>query len=379
MGKFIRHNSKKIKVLWITNIPSPYRVDFFEMLGEKFDLTVIFEKDKSNERDSSWININFNNFKSIILNGITVKTDSSFTFKIRKYLKDAGNYDVVILSNPLTLMGMYSIEYLKAHKIPFWIETDGGFPKEGKGFKEKIKTHFISSASKWLSTAEIHNKYYIQYGAKENEIYRYPFTSIKDTNVLLTPVSSNEKSILKEKLGITQKKVVLGIGQFIYRKGFDLLLNISDRFDDDVAVVLLGGDITEEYREIIKEKNIRNVFFSGFISREKIADYYKIADAFVLPTREDIWGLVINEALSYGIPTVTTNKCIAGLELIKNGVNGYIIESEDSEALYEAINNVLYSKRYMELSNNSLEIARKYTLEKMVEWHEKFINDRFRQ
>ena len=57
------------------------------------------------------------------------------------------------------------------------------------------------------------------------------------------------------------------------------------------------------------------------------------ADAFVLPTREDIWGLVINEAMAYGLPVVTTDRCNAGLELIKNNVNGYVVHVDDKGEL----------------------------------------------
>ena len=43
-----------MKILWLTNIPSPYRVKFFNELGTKCDLTVVFEKRSSSERDESW-------------------------------------------------------------------------------------------------------------------------------------------------------------------------------------------------------------------------------------------------------------------------------------------------------------------------------------
>ena len=52
-----------------------------------------------------------------------------------------------------------------------------------------------------------------------------------------------------------------------------------------------------------------------------------------MPTREDIWGLVINEAMAYGLPIITTDNCLAGLELIKNEENGYIIPVNNTELL----------------------------------------------
>ena len=56
-----------------------------------------------------------------------------------------------------------------------------------------------------------------------------------------------------------------------------------------------------------------------------------------MPTREDIWGLVINEALAYGLPTITTERCVAGLELIEDGVNGLLVPVGDVEALHQAM------------------------------------------
>ena len=49
------------------------------------------------------------------------------------------------------------------------------------------------------------------------------------------------------------------------------------------------------------------------------------ADIFVHPTETDVWGLVINEAMAHGLPIITTDGCVAGLELVKNNDNGFII------------------------------------------------------
>ena len=99
------------------------------------------------------------------------------------------------------------------------------------------------------------------------------------------------------------------------------------------------------------------------------------ADLFVLPTREDIWGLVINEALSQGLPVITTNKCIAGLELIEDGKNGYIIDVENEEMLLEKTNFFfsLSNEKRKNIMENCLNKINKYTLENMSTIHADFL------
>ena len=364
---------QKPKVLWLINIPSPYRVDFFETLGSAVDLTVVFEKSMSDERDKSWEQSSFSNFRGIVLGGLKVKTDSAFSFEILKYLKDAHRYDAVVVSNPMSMNGMLSILYLKSRGIPFSIETDGGFPKNGKGFRERLKHGMISSASVWLSTAQIHDAYYLAYGAKAEKIYRYPFTSVWEKDVLAAVLSDRQKQEWKRKLGISEEKVVLAVGQFIHRKGFDTLLRAAVGLDDRTAVVLLGGEETDVYRGIRLEADLKHIYYPGFISRDRIKAYYLAADVLVLPTREDIWGLVINEALAFGLPVITTDMCIAGTELVKDGVNGYLIHAEDEKSLADRLDAILSdSDLCRRMGENSLEIAKKYTIEEMVKWHEYF-------
>ena len=91
-----------------------------------------------------------------------------------------------------------------------------------------------------------------------------------------------------------------------------------------------------EIADTITEDN-KYILFVEFKRKEELAEYYKMADLFVLPTREDIWGLVINEAMAKGLPIITTDKCVAGLELIQNGMNGQIVKSDDISAIRDAV------------------------------------------
>ena len=169
---------------------------------------------------------------------------------------------------------------------------------------------------------------------------------------------------------IKTDKLILAVGQFIYRKGFDVLLNAYKDLSNDVSICLIGGEVTNEYKNIVKTNYMKNVIFIDNISKEKLVQYYLAADLFVLPTREDIWGLVINEAMAKGLPIITTDKCIAGIELVKDFENGFIVPA-DSESELLKLTNLLLNDEYLRrrISLNNLIKIRNYTFEKMVEQH----------
>ena len=358
-----------MKVLWLANVPSPYRVDFFNKLGRECELTVLFEKRTSEERDISWLNYNFLNFKGIILKGVSVTQDSAFCPTVLRYLKN-NRYDYIVLTNFTTPTGMLAIEYLRRRGISYWLESDGGFAKSGKGLKERVKRHFIKGAAAYFSTGSTHDEYYLQYGAKKDKLFRYPFTSIAENDILSAPATTAQKKEIRKKLNMTEQKIILSVGQFVYRKGFDLLLEACKSVDKSVGIYFVGGEATQEYLDIVAKYAMTNVHFVGFKGKGEIAEYYKAADIFVLPTREDIWGLVINEAMAYGLPVITTDMCAAGLELVENGVNGYIIPSENVTDLKSKLVGLVEDERLINnMACSSLQKISDYTVEKMAQIH----------
>ncbi|WP_313552507.1 glycosyltransferase family 4 protein [Aerococcus sp.] len=357
-----------LSILYLTNIPSPYRVSFFNELGKLCDLTVIFERFQSTEREKDWHDYNFETFKAIFLKGIKVSSNKAFDLNIRHYLKDK-QFDVIVIGNYSTPSGIFSINYLNSKKIPFLISVDGGLIDYEEGnFKKNLKTKLISSATAWLSTGEVTNQYLTYYGANEEQIHVYPFTTMKQDNIINHPLNKNEKTKLRTQLGIPYSNMVISVGQFIHRKGFDILIEASKRFKDNTGVYIIGGEPTEEYKELISHYSINNVYFLSFLEYEELKKYYLAADVFVFPTREDVWGLVINEAMANGLPVITTTSCVAGLEMIDEGINGYLVSKDDVEQLVEKTNEILSSEDLQHsMSLRSLETVQSYTIENMAE------------
>ena len=223
-------------------------------------------------------------------------------------------------------------------------------------------------ANQWLSTGVYTTKYLVHYGAKEEHVLHYPFSSLYEKDILESVPTQEEKKAFREMLGIEEKHMILAIGQFIHRKGFDVLMHAAKELNRDIGIYIVGGETTEEYRKLREDLDLPNIHFLGFQKKDRLALMYKAADLFVLPTREDIWGLVINEALAYGLPTITTDRCVAGLELIEDGVNGYVVPVGDEKVLAEKIQAVLASDME-KMGRASLEKVRPYTLENMARTH----------
>lgn len=274
-----------------------------------------------------------------------------------------------------TPTGMYCINYLKNRKIPFILNCDGGLIKQDSKIRYKMKKYFISKADFYITTGKESVKYLTYYGADESNIYVYPFSSIKD-NSIQKKLSEAEIKNIKKKNGIKEEKVILSVGQFIYRKGFDLLISMMKTLNRDIGVYIIGGNPNEKYLSIKNENQLDNVHFLEFKNSHDLEEYYKIANIFVLPTREDIWGLVINEAMAKGLPIVTTNKCVAGLELVENEKNGFIVPVDNEEELKKAIEKIINNKKLQEtMSNNNIEKIKSYTIENMAKVHIKIFEN----
>ncbi|MFJ5768869.1 glycosyltransferase family 4 protein [Psychrobacillus sp. NPDC093180] len=358
-----------MKVLIISNIPSPYRIDFFNELGKAVDLTVIFEAKLANEIKFNWNLEEIKWFKAKFLKESNIE-EKKVDWSILKYIKK-NYYDVIIVTSYAYLTEMVALLTLKFKKIPYYLEIDGGLIRTDENyFKSKLKSFLISNAKGYFSPSKSSDDFLVYYGADREQIYRYPFTSLKREDILNEVIQADEKSVLKKQLNIQEEKVVLSVGRFIHGKGFDVLLNACNEIGKDIGVYIVGGNPTDEYVKLKNKYNLTNVHFIGFKTKEELKNYYKAADLFVLPTRGDVWGLVINEAMCHGLPVITTDKCVAGIELIENYRNGFIVPVDHSGELSEKMNIILEDMETKNnMSNQNLEVIRKYTIENMVNKH----------
>lgn len=363
-----------MRVLYLTNYAAPYKVQFFDRLGKHVDLTVLFAgAEEQQVRSAAWFVDGDGGFEKVFLKKKAGSlAGEHLCLDVIDWLRKG--YDKIIIGGYSSPTAMLAMAWLRMKKIPFYMSVDGGLIREESAPKFRFKKMLVSAASEWISSGKYTTDFLVHYGAKRERVHEYPFSSLLAEDIRESVVSEQEQQALRSKLGISENKVVLSVGQFIHRKAFDILIRAAASLNDDTGIYIVGGEPTDEYLRMVQEHNLKNVHFVGFVKKERLALYYKAADLFALPTREDIWGLVIGEAMAYGLPVITTDRCVAGLELIENGTSGYIIPVEDVKALSDSIQAV-FDAGCKKMGAAALESIRPYTIENMVRAHISILKD----
>ena len=356
------------KILIVFNHPAPYKVRLFNELSKYFDLHVIFERDSASDRNKGFYFEEKYNFTTHKIHGLKVGTEGLLSRGVKKHLQK-NKYDLVIMNGYSHFPEMNAISYLKKEKKPYVLYINGGTIKKESGLKAKIKRHYIKQANAYFSPDEESDKYLLYYGASKDRILNYPYSTIYENEIINSKPNKGE---LRKELGIKFEKVFVSAGQLIKRKNYLSLVEEWQKFPENYGLFLIGdGKQRKEIEALIKEENLKNVVLTGFLSRAEMFKYFKASDAFLFPSKEDIYGHVINEALSQGIPVVSTNKVNSAHKLIKNGANGYLLQKLEGDDFRQAVDDVLKFDSF----KACLETAKDNTIEKMAEAHVKMINE----
>ncbi|WP_446786921.1 glycosyltransferase family 4 protein [Macellibacteroides fermentans] len=357
-----------IKVLFTTNLPSPYRLNFFNELSKHVDLTVFFFYQKG-EDNRPW-NYNSKNyqFKYKVLEEFKLKR---IRFNPKLYSEiNKEKFDFIIIGGYSLISEVLLIQYCKRKNLCYAINSDGGFINNRNIILEHFKKNLILSSKYWLSSGRKCTETLLHYGAIKANIYEYKFSSMWRNEILSEPLNNFQKELQKEKLSLSSDvKIILTVGQYINRKGIDIFLECANKLQDKKYLFLTVGQgpLKEKYIEYIQSNHLENVIIKDYMNKLELIEYFKAADLFLFPTREDIWGLVINEAISFGLPIIVSEHAGAAYDLIEG--NG-LITSLNSDEIVCSIREVLENE---ELANSfskaSIEIAKNYTIEAMVREH----------
>jgi len=337
------------KVILITNIPTPYRLPLFKVLHEEFrtrgiDFKVIFGALGYSRR--KWqIDMKDCTLSYEVLPTVRFRfadpEKSSFTYSgLLNVLRRERPGIVVTNGFSVATTKLWLLSFIRRTHYIIWSgainpgrATDGLFRRLHRKLLVKRATGFVAYGTGARD-------YLVALGAPTDRIQI-------GINTVDTAYFGRERDASEEiRQADSNRKRVLFIGDLTPRKGADRLLKVvqllAHRRQDFILDLVGSGDQRPELEQMTKELGITNyVVFHGYKQKRELSQYLNRATCFVFPTRHDIWGLVLVEAMAAGLPCVASIDAGATWDLIREGETGCAADFADLDFVTDKLNWVL--------------------------------------
>jgi len=309
----------KWRVAFVSVVPSPYQRDLFAALAERPEVALSVFYLEASSPDSPWPEKPLAAFEKI-LPGFWFPVGGA-RVHLNRALPDPREFDLVVLNTLMSVTAQRMMRgALRKRRWMFWGERLG----DRGSWHRKICAPLNQAAG----IAAI--------GSQAQTDYRQRFPKPRTFNI---PYHCALDRFLEQPRAprSSDEVVFLMCGQMIARKGVDLLLNAFSRLDHgrlllvgrEAELPLLMRDVPEHVRARIE--------YAGFQPPEALPALFARADVFVLPSRYDGWGVVVNQALGAGLPILCSDAVGAAHDLVEEGVNGELFASGDLDGLTAAL------------------------------------------
>ncbi len=333
---------KRSHVVYLTNIPAPYRERMHEMLANNpdFDYSVIYCS--ATEPNRQWT-FDKGRYKTIYLSGKS-NTLVHNNINVVKHLQEC-NPDVVISTgfNPTMLYGFFWCLLNGRKFIPF---TDGTLQSEmsltrvHKWVRKMVFSRAPSFIGASLGSIDLYKSYHV----KEDKIFRSCLCIENDQFVV--------------KVQEDKKYDLMFSGQLIDRKMPFFFVEVARQMKARIPalrLLILGdGPLRKEMLEKLDEYQIC-YDYPGFVQPKDLPQFYLQSKVFMFPTKNDPWGVVANEACAAGMPVITCGNAGVANDLIIHDHNGYVLPLQETVWADHACELLTNETLYQRLSANSMQ------------------------
>jgi glycosyltransferase involved in cell wall biosynthesis len=343
----------KKRITMITEIIAPYRIPVFNALAqhEAVDLHVIF----LSETDPS------------LRQWCVYKNEIKFSHQVLpSWRKTVGKYNVLLnwgswsaldqCSPEVVICGGYNylaswvtLLWTRWHQIPLllWSESNSRDRRGGHAPVEFLKMRFLNQCTGFVVPGESSSAYLRSLGVPPVAITVAPNAVDVAFFAREAEAARQEEKNLRRRLQLPER-FMLYVGRLIPEKGIFDLLEAYAKLDCDLrsalGLVFVGeGRSKAELLERAARISPGSVRCAGFIQRGELPAYYALAEALVFPTHTDPWGLVVNEAMSCGLPIVITRVAGCVEDLVEDGWNGYVVATEDVDNMSLAMESLAHN------------------------------------
>jgi glycosyltransferase involved in cell wall biosynthesis len=342
----------------VASHPIQYQAPLFRKLAKHADLTVYYAQDLAPEEQSrAGFSVGFNwdvdllsGYSHRFLNNVSANPGVSFagcdTPEIGALLEQ-GRYDAVLV------LGWYLKSFIQATwscrklGIPVMVRGDNHLLEPRSRLRKIVKRILYPFPLRVFDAAlyagQRSREYFEHYLYPRERLFFSPHSV--DETMFLKAANGKMGRDIRSELGITENEtVLLFAGKLIRRKRVqDLLMasRICEQRGTPAQIIIAGsGPLEGELRGLATELGVR-AHFMGFQNQSRIPAIYAASTVMVLPSDDESWGLVANEALACRVPIVLSSAVGAAPDLAADGRAGRVFRVGDHQHLAEMLMDVL--------------------------------------
>ena len=362
---------RRVRLAYLVSHPIQYQAPLLRRIAEEpeIDLTVFFGSDFSvrGYRDEGFgVGVKWDiplldgyrhEFLPRLRDRGTVSVASPLNYGIVSRLRGEGGdaaFDALWVHGYATVNAMHGIVAAKALGIPVLLRAEGWLGDRGRsGVRLAIKRAMFAGLKQMvngvLPIGRLNAEYWRHYFG--DEVPQFPMPYAVDNGYFAERAREAEagRAGLQAELGLDPARpVVLFASKLQSRKHCDNLIEAYARLPheagaDPHAYLVIVGDGAE--RAALERQAAATGFgsirFCGFRNQSELPRFFDLATVFVLPSRHEPWGLIVNEVMNAARPAIVSDDVGCAPDLIDDGVNGYIVPVGDVGALARALERVL--------------------------------------
>jgi len=350
------HNLKP-RILLIHAEMRSYRIRLFDTLSKEYDTTFLFMAGRNwaaqFPESQQW---KYKNLKPYPMIGYSKNFSPGLAYEL---VKRRCAYDVIISSELASFATHISFIVAKILRKKFIIWAEDWVWSRNIWFRIALPyvRYIVRHANACIIAGTKSRDFFISLGVQPTKLFAAPHCAVDFSKV---DVDFQKLNKLKQGANPHNKIVISYLSRVVRYKALDLLIRVFARLErerDDVLLLILGdGSFAPECKKLMQDLKVKNFFWPQYatpsgvrqdpLSQYEIAYYYHLSDIFVLPGRfmpnENVpcesWGIAIVEALSLGIPTISTTSVAAAHDLLDQS---YLAEEGNEESLLSKLRLVL--------------------------------------
>jgi glycosyltransferase involved in cell wall biosynthesis len=276
-----------------------------------------------------------------------------------------GGFDALLLHGHNYAANHIALMSAKLRGLPVFMRCESHLGLARSAIKASLRrpllTAYYGLFDALLAIGSANREFYQYFGVPKHKISLVPYTVDNARFARDARLAPEQRQEIRHSLGIrTGLPAVVFASKLERRKRPDDLIRAAQRLTQqglDFDLVIVGsGDLEEEIKSLVKSHGPKNTVFPGFINQHMLPKVLGACDVFVLPSENEPWGLVVNEALCAGLPIIVSTDVGCGRDLLRAGENGFVFETGNVDKLAEALQHIIESS---ELRGSMSEASRR--------------------